>query len=108
RDETRSRYDQVEAQQVGMMDRVAREIVEAHEQVKSRKERIEISKLGIKSATNAYQRDLERIREGEGLPIEALQSIRALDQARREFLRSVVDYNAAQFRLQRALGWPIQ
>ncbi len=108
RDETRSRYDQVEAQQVGMMDRVAREVVEAHEQVKSRKEQIDISKLGIKSATNAYQRDLERIREGEGLPIEVLQSIQALDQARREYLRSVTDYNAAQFRLQRALGWPIQ
>ena len=91
-----------------MMDRVAREVVEAHEQVKSRKERIDISKLGIKSATNAYQRDLERIREGEGLPIEVLQSIQALDQARRQYLRSVVDYNAAQFRLQRALGWPIQ
>ncbi|MFP6618579.1 MAG: TolC family protein [Pirellulaceae bacterium] len=108
RDETRSRYDQVEAQQVGMLDRVAREVVEAHEQAKSRKEQIDISKLGIKSATNAYQRDLERIREGEGLPIEALQSIQALDQARRLYLRSVVDYNAAQFRLQRALGWPIQ
>ncbi|MFP6603944.1 MAG: TolC family protein, partial [Pirellulaceae bacterium] len=76
--------------------------------VKSRKERIDISKLGIKSATNAYQRDLERIHEGEGLPIEVLQSIQALDQARHEYLRSVVDYNAAQFRLQRALGWPIQ
>ena len=108
RDETRSRYDQVRAQQIGMMDRVAREIVEAHEQVKSRKERIDVSKLGIKSATNSYQRDLERIREGEGLPIEVLQSIQALDQARHEYLRSVVDYNAAQFRLQRALGWPIQ
>ena len=90
------------------MDHVAREVVESHAQVKSRKERIEISKLGIKSATNAYQRDLERIREGEGLPIEVLQSIQALDQARRQYLRSVVDYNAAQFRLQRALGWPIQ
>jgi outer membrane protein TolC len=108
RDETRSRYDQVEARQVSMLDRVAREIVEAHEQVKSRKERIDISKLGIKSATNAYQRDLERTREGEGIPIEVLQSIQALDQARSQYLQSIADYNAAQFRLQRALGWPIQ
>jgi outer membrane protein TolC len=47
------------------------------------------------------------VRDLEGLPIETLQSIQALDQARREYLRALVDYNAAQFRLQRALGWPI-
>ena len=47
------------------------------------------------------------MRDLEGLPIETLQSIQALDQARREYLRALVDYNAAQFRLQRALGWPI-
>jgi outer membrane protein TolC len=41
------------------------------------------------------------------LPIEALQSAQALLQARREYLRSVTDYNAAQFTLQRALGWPV-
>jgi hypothetical protein len=49
-----------------------------------------------------------RIRAGEGLPIEVLQSIHALDQARREYLRAVVDHNEAQFRLHRALGWPVQ
>lgn len=40
--------------------------------------------------------------------IEALQAIQALDPARREYVRSVVDYNVPQFRLHRALGWAIQ
>ena len=31
-----------------------------------------------------------------------------LDEARREYLRTVLDHNEAQFRLQRALGWPVQ
>jgi outer membrane protein TolC len=29
-----------------------------------------------------------------------------LDQAQREYLRSVTEYNVAQFRLHHALGWP--
>jgi outer membrane protein TolC len=40
------------------------------------------------------------------LPIEVLQSLQALDQMRREYLRCVIDYNVAQFSLLRALGWP--
>jgi hypothetical protein len=48
------------------------------------------------------------VRDLKGLPIETLQSIQALDQARREYLRALVDYNTAQFRLQLALGWPVQ
>ena len=65
------------------------------------------SQTAIESAENSYRRNLDRIRNAQGLPIEVLQSIQALDAARREYLRSVVDYNEAQFRLYRALGWPI-
>ncbi|HWA97957.1 MAG TPA: hypothetical protein VG713_05670, partial [Pirellulales bacterium] len=62
----------------------------------------------VERATSSFDRNLQRVRQLKGLPIETLQSIQALDQARREYLRSLVDYNTAQFRLQRALGWPIQ
>jgi outer membrane protein TolC len=61
----------------------------------------------VQRATNSFKRNWLRVRDLEGLPIETLQSIQALDQARREYLRALVDYNTAQFRLQRALGWPI-
>jgi outer membrane protein TolC len=108
RDETRSRYDQALALEASMMDRVAREIVEAHAQIQARKGQIDVAESGVKSATNSYERNLARIREGQGLPIEVLQSLQALDEARREYLRTLVDYNEAQFRLQRSLGWPIQ
>ena len=68
---------------------------------------IDVAKEAITAAEESYRRNLERIRNVQGLPIEVLQSIQALDQARREYLRSVVEYNKAQFRLHRALGWPI-
>jgi outer membrane protein TolC len=66
-----------------------------------------VAELGITAAQQSYERNLARIRNVQGLPIEVLQSIQALDAARREYLRSVTDYNTAQFRLQRALGWPV-
>lgn len=103
-----AQLDQAEARQVAVMDRIAREISEAHAQVTSRRQQRANAERAIKAATNSYNRNMERIREGQGLPIEVLQAIDALDQARREYLRTLVDYNEAQFRLHRALGWPIQ
>ena len=50
---------------------------------------------------------MARIRGGQGLPLEVLQSIQALDQSRREYLRAVGDFDEWQFRLYHALGCPI-
>ncbi len=103
-----ARYHQARWREIETMDRVAREVIEARAQVHARHRQIAVAESGIEAATDSYRRNMQRIRGGEGLPIEVLQSIQALDQARREYLRTVVDYNEAQFRLHRALGWPIQ
>jgi len=108
RDGARSRLQQARLRQVQLMDQVAREVVEAHAQAESRRNQIAVAESGVKAAAASYQRNIERIRNARGLPLEALQSIQALDQSRREYLRAVADYNEAQFRLHRALGWPIQ
>jgi outer membrane protein TolC len=108
RDERWSVYEQRQLEEVRLMDRVAREINVAHAQVRSRKGQIAIAESAVAAATESYERNTTRIKEGIGLPIETLQAIQALDQARREYVRTVVDYNAAQFRLHRAVGWAIQ
>jgi outer membrane protein TolC len=108
RGETRAQYDQMRQLQVQTMDRVAREVVEAHAQVQARRRQIAVAESAVAAATQSYERNSERIREGQGLPLEVLQSVQALDEAQREYLRTLVDYNAAQFRLQRAIGWPIR
>jgi hypothetical protein len=56
----------------------------------------------------AQRQNLDRIEQAKGLPIEALQSVQALALARREYLRTIIDYNNAQFALYRALGWPMK
>ena len=102
-----AQIQQARMREVETMDIVAREVVEAHAQVTARRRLIAVAEEGIKSAQQSYDRNLERIRNAQGLPIEVLQSIQALDAARREYLRAVTDFNQAQFRLQRALGWPV-
>jgi len=92
--------------QLAAMDLVSREITEAHAQVEARRRQIAIAREGVEAAANSYQRNLERILDARGLPLEALQSIQALAQARREYLRTLVDYDAAQFTLHRAIGTP--
>lgn len=107
RNEAGSLVRQTRFRQVQVMDQVASDVAEAHAQVVARREQIELAEPGIKSAIDSYRRNSERIRDAQGLPIEAIQSIQALDQARRLYVRAVADYNRAQFRLHRALGWPI-
>jgi outer membrane protein TolC len=88
------------------MDLVAREITEAHAQVRNRRRRIETARFGVEAALNSHQRNLARIMDAKGLPIEALQSVQALALARREYLQALIDYDAAQFALYRAIGTP--
>jgi outer membrane protein TolC len=107
RDAARARLEQAQYLQQNVANRVSREVVEAHAQTVSLRGQISVAEAGIRAAEESYRRNLQRIRGGQGLPLEALQSIQALDQSRREYLRAVGDYDEWQFRLYRALGCPI-
>lgn len=107
RREASARIVQTRTRQVAIMDQVAREIVETHAQVQSRALQIRTAEAAVSAAGDSFARNWERIQNGQGLPIEVLQSIQALTTARREYARAIADYNVAQFSLQRALGWPI-
>lgn len=107
RRESEALVQQAKFEKVRVLDQVAREVAEAHAQVTHRSTRITITERAIESAENSYQRNVSRIRDGQGIPLEVLQSLRALEEAHRAYLSSVVDYNEAQFRLQWSLGWHV-
>lgn len=90
-----------------IMDQVAQEVAEANIQVGIRKQQVEMAKTAIVRARDSYQRNIDRIRDGQGLPIEVLQAIQALEASERAYLRAVADYNRSQLQLQWALGWPV-
>ena len=104
---TEAQVQQAMFRKVALMDDVARDIAEAYTQVTHRRERMAITQASIQSAQDSYDRNLSRIREGAGLPIEVLQSVKALEASRRAYLDSVIAFNEAQFQLQWALGWQV-
>ncbi|MCA9190860.1 MAG: TolC family protein [Planctomycetales bacterium] len=102
-----AQIQQAQFKKIEMMDQVAYEVREAFSQVQSRSQQVEITGRAIESAQNSFRRNLERIRDGEGLPIEVLQSIQALENAEHAYREAVWGFNQAQLRLQWAQGWPI-
>ena len=108
RRETSSLVRQAQMRRVAILDRVAREVVEAHARVNARRARIALAESGIAAAEQSYQLNRERIENVQGLPIEVLQSIQALTLARRTYLDAVIDYNIAQFQLCHATGALVQ
>lgn len=107
RREAQSRISQARALEMQQMDRIAREVVESYVQSELRFRQIAISERAIQAANDSYERNLDRIKNGQGLPIEVLQAIQALGTAQREYFRTVAEYNIAQFSLHRSLGWPV-
>ena len=106
RNDAQSVLRQTRLRQTALMDQVAREITEAYAQTQARRRQIEIAREGVQAAIDSYRNNLARIEDAKGLPIEVLQSVQALATARREYLRTIIDYDFAQFSLHYAIGWP--
>ncbi len=98
-------------EQMKVQDRVASEVVRADKsRLASAREMREAGK-SLPEALSSLTLNLKNIRQGAGLPgatrpIEVLQPIQALAQARADYLDAVLSYNRAQFRLYHALGRP--
>jgi len=87
-----------------LRDRIAAEVVAAAADVTSYRRQTELARESIAAAQESYQLNQQRIRASEGLPIELLQSISALAEARDAYTEAVANYNRAQYRLLRAMG----
>jgi len=89
--------------------RVAADVAAAYEQRITSSRQIAESKETVTEAVESLNLNLINMREGAGLPqstrpIEVLQPIQALVQARLDYLDSVILHNRAQFWLKRAIG----
>lgn len=93
-------------------DTIAAEIVRAEKARLAAKRQMARSEAAVPEAIRSLELNFRTIREAAGLPvpatrpIEVLQPIQALAEARREYLDAVVGYNTSQFRLYHALGRP--
>ena len=89
-----------------LQDRVASEVVAAHKASHAATRQLAFATSALPEAKSSVELNLKRIKQGAGLPLEALQPIQALAVARREYLDSAIAFNRAQFRLFRAIGQP--
>jgi len=87
-----------------VLDQVTAEIIQAQNDLTSYYKQLETAQQNIKSATDSYRRNLERVTEGEGLPLELQQAIRARVGALVAYTRAASAYNRSQFHLLRAIG----
>ena len=90
---------------------VASDVVTAYESRAAASAELDDAREAVTEALQSLELNLTNIRRGTGLPgatrpLEVLQPIQALAQARSEYLIAVLTYNRAQFRLYRALGQP--
>ena len=97
-----------------IQDLVAAEVAQAHAQVEAAVVRVGRAEAGLKAALASYEGNLkglsETVRAGQLLqlvnrPQEVVAALQQLQQAYINYYTSANDYNRAQFRLFRALGY---
>jgi outer membrane protein TolC len=83
---------------------VRREVAEALAGAKASARQQEIARTAVATAEEGFRLDSERIRLGQGRPIETLDSFRQLLDAREDLLRTTIAFDIWQIHLWVALG----
>jgi outer membrane protein TolC len=103
-----NRSEAVAGQAVARLDavvnRIRQEVVEAQTDAQAATRQLKAAKDAIELAEEGFKLDTERIRQGEGRPIEVLDSFHQMLGARLDMIRAIVGFDAAQFRLYVAIG----
>lgn len=101
---SRAERDQAIVARNRMANRVAREVGDAFAKSESKRRQVAIAAQRLQSAIAGARQELDRTRGGEGLPIEALNSVRLLGEAGIALVEAVGGYDLAQFELFVAIG----
>jgi hypothetical protein len=113
----RGEQRQAQVELFRIQDQVAADVAQAHAQVEAAAVRVGRAEAGLKAALASYEGNLkglsQTVRAGELLqlvnrPQEVVAALQQLQQAYVNYYASANDYNRAQFRLFRALGYPAQ
>ncbi len=104
RGRAQSRLAQQRTTLADFRDQVTTEVVAAYEDVLSYRAQIDVANEAVALSEASYQRNLQRVRADEGLPIELLQAITARAGGLSDRTAAVANYNRAQLRLLYATG----
>jgi len=105
----RARLGATRFQEVAVLNQVRAEVATAYARTHARFAQIGTTEAAVRASQRGFREDYDLTIQQTGrkvLPIELLNNFRLLNQARREYLDVIVDYNQAQFELYVALGQP--
>jgi outer membrane protein TolC len=96
-------------QEIAVLNQVRAEVATAYARTHARFAQIATTEAAVRASRRGFREDYDLTINQTGrrvLPIELLNNFRLLNDARREYLDAIVDYNRAQFELYVALGQP--
>jgi outer membrane protein TolC len=97
---------QAAGEQSRVIAQIRSEVSAAYADVMATRQQVNLTTRQLASAEAGFREDLERIRNTVGRPIEVVNSLQLLNEARVARIRAVTDYNKAEFRLFVHLGSP--
>jgi outer membrane protein TolC len=90
-------------------NQIRREVAEALADAQSAARQVGVARSQLTAAEEGFREEMIRIKQTIGRPLETIDSFRLLLAARQEVVRSVIEHNAAQYRLWVAVGFsPLQ
>ena len=101
-----ARWQQSDLELLNTLNRVRQEVVDAQVRTHTYYSQLHLRERSVTAGLAAHNQDLIRIRSNEGHPIEALDSLRLLKQARQDYVETIARYNKAHVELYTALGNP--
>jgi outer membrane protein TolC len=106
RGRTRAVVNESTSRRARSINRIRDEVASAYADVRAQLAAINVSQRRLATAEPGFLNELRRTRAKQGLPIEVLNMVHLLVDARESLVRSVIEYDKAQFRLYVALGQP--
>lgn len=102
----RSRRSVADLEKLRVLNEVREQVADAFVRSHVRFAQIGAAENAVRAGELAYQQDLLRVRNAQGLPLALLDSLRLLATGREAYLNAIIDYNEAQVDLYVALGQP--
>ena len=106
RGRTRAVVNESTSRRARTVNQIRDEVASAYADVRAQLQAINVSQRRLATAEPGFVNELRRARAKQGLPIEVLNMVHLLVDARESLVRSVIEYDKAQFRLYVALGQP--
>ena len=89
-----------------VINQIRAEVASARAESLALRSQVTNARFGLRTAEDGYRQDQTRLRESLALPIEALDSLRLLSDARVALIEAITRANRTQFALFVSLGAP--